>query len=270
MNKFIKVILVTLLVVITLKANKIDDIVISENFLKHPYCDDIKRVSLKTKQGSKTTLFEMLKKKAKNLGGNAVINTNYEVGYFGTKTVEGIISKCNVKNSPELFVKSSETISVTTQDIKESNFDIKPQDIFGMIILLSDSIDMDKVNGAVSGSETKSSLGIGIKTGVVKDDFRYYANLSIATGNLMLASVDYIYNIDQETKIYLGVSFGIAQYELSDSSSINALSKGFQISLQNKEYEFGYQLLSANKSTSVNSTNYTLKDISFLYVGYHF
>jgi uncharacterized protein YbjQ (UPF0145 family) len=267
MNKFTKIIAGAFLVV---GISNAQDIVVSENFLDHPYCDKIKKISLKTKRGTKTTLYEILKKKAKSLGGNAVINTSYDVGFFGTKTLECFVAKCNVKTSPELFAKSSEAISYTASDIKKPTFKLKPQSIFGEVILLSDNVKMDKSNNTTSQSETKTGLGIGIKTGFVKDKFRYYANISTATGNLILASADYIHKLDSNKILYAGLSFGIAQYKLADSSTVNALAKGFQISLKDKKYEYGYQFLNASKTTKVNSTTYSLGNIGFLYVGYHF
>ena len=270
MNKIIKIISVSLLFIITVQNAIADEVVISENFIKHPYCDNIKKVVLKTKKSSKTTLFEMLKKTAKEFGGNAVINTNYEVGYFGTKSVEGIIAKCNVQNSPELFVKSSDMISFKTKDVTKEDIKITPINLFGMVSVLNDSVTMDKTNNGVKTEEIQSSAGIGVKTGIIKNNFRYYANINISTGNVILASADYIYNINSDINLYGGISLGVAQYKLSDSSTINGMAKGVQIALQYKEYELGYQKLNTDSSVMVENTKYELKDISFVYLAYHF
>ena len=270
MNKLIKVISASVLFAITTQSIMAEEVVISENFRKHPYCDNIKKVVLKTKKSSKTTLFEMLKKTAKEFGGNAVINTNYEVGYFGTKTVEGIIAKCNVQNSPELFVKSSEMVSFKTDDIDKKEMETPALELFGMVSVVNDSVTMNKFNNGTSTDESKSSAGIAIKTGIVKNNIRYYANINIATGNILLASADYIYNINSDINLYGGISLGYAQYELSDSSTISSMAKGIQVALQYKEYELGYQVLSTDGDVTVDNTKYEISNINLVYLAYHF
>jgi len=244
------------------------DIVISENFLKHEYCKNVKNISFSSYVNSKKTMFELLKKEIQNNNANAAINTEYSVNMFDKRSISAIITNCDIDKSPELFVKSDNIVNKDESYL--SNY-FSDERIFTSISIVFDDINtkVEDISRSII-QEKFSPLGVGFKIGIKEKNYRYYANIKVASGVNILGAIDYIYNYKNKVNLIAGVNLGMSSYRLIDDDSTDGFVKGFQFAIAKKRYELGFQYLDANFNAKVNNKDIKIKNIKNIYISYQF
>ena len=243
------------------------EVVVSENFLKHEYCKNVKEISFSSSVNSKATMFELLKKEVKELNANTAINTIYEVSMFDTRTISAVAANCDIEKSPELFAKSSDMMAYNQRDISN---DYSNDKVFTSIAILYDSVKMNVESNLLIGTQNKSSGGIGFKVGMLEKNYRYYADVKIATGISLSGSLDYIYALNNEYSLITGLSLSMGSYTLDDIETISGLQKGIQFAISKDKYEIGFQYLDGGLTKSVANTNFKLANTMYIYTAYRF
>lgn len=258
-NKIKNVFFLAVFTLITTNCMAGENIYISENFLNHPYCKNIEKISIQSIDDDKVTLLRKLKIIASKKGANTIINLNYDSGFFGTKSsIRGIAANCDIDKSPELFFKSSKNIS---------NEQLK---LFGAFTLIKDNVKVSKNTQANSTTEDISSFGVSGKLGIIQNNLRYYVTAKLSSGVLLLASADYMFKINDHRAIDMGFSIGKASYELKGNDNINSNVYGIELGVRQNNFELGFQQLFAKDSTIINNIEYKLDNISLIYFEYYF
>ena len=249
----------------SLKANKT---IVSENYLKHPHCENIKNLEASSNVSSKKQLIKVLQKQAKQLKANTLINVNYEVSIFDKRVLKAVAAKCDIEKSPELFSKNTDILAYEKKDLLNIK---KNKQLFILAGVAIDNVNMDKSNSSTISNQRKQKLAFILKIGISKEYYRYYANINIATSSAILFSLDYKYNLkNNNIDLFIGPSIGMINYELEDSNTISGFAYGGQFGAMYKKYEFGFEYLSSNASQNVSNVNYKLQNRSLFYLAYRF
>lgn len=231
------------------------DIIISENFINHPYCTKLDKISTSSINKTKKELYKELYKEAKNLHANVIINTKEDKGFFGTKhNASGIAARCDIGKSKNLYFYPMPST--------------KKDNIFGVISLFNEDVTM--IQDTNNSSQSKSTIGINSKLGLYLNNFELYLNLGLSnTSYSILGSIDYSYKINTNFAISVGLSNGINTYQIS-KKNMYANVYGFQLSTRYNNFEIGMQKLYTKDYIKINNITYSPTGINRLFIGYYF
>ncbi len=239
---------------ILLSGLSASEITISENFRQHA-CTKIDGVFASKGDGTKEELFDMLKEQTKTLGGNSIIEAQYDSDFFGMRNIaRGVAANCDIAKSPSFFLKSDYT-------------NHENRNLFLLGSVSNESVEMSKGDQ----KEAQSSSGMNIKIGMMESNYRYYGAFNFGVGMQLLGSADYIFQINDKISLFAGGSIGSSQYELSQGSQyVNSLISGMQMGVRYKDFELEAKTLKGISSSTIDGVSYKPNSITLLSLGYYF
>ena len=244
-----------------------DEIIINQNFLKDENCTIVKELKFSSEVNSKKTMYEILKNKVKELDANAALNTKYSVNLFDTRTISSVIANCDLKSKSKVFFNNSDIIIDNDKELYNNYINEK---IFTDISIIFDRVSKNVKNNGIDKKESKSSLGIGFKIGILENNYRYYADVKIATGVNLSTSFDYIYKIQNNLNLIVGLSLSMGNYKIQNDETITGLQKGFQLAISKNKFEIGFQYLDGGFDKNIANRNFKLNNTMYIYTAYRF